>query len=204
MTSTRILMLGILLLAGCHSRNAAPPATQRATDLDPQLATPEYWWSQPAAAIAESASFDSLFAAARLVAVDNYFTIDRSDYRDGLMTTFPLVSKQFFEFWRHDVIGAKAVAESSLATIRRTIHFQIIRLPNGRYRLLPKVLIERYCIPERRITTVAQYDSIFSPSGQTRYSDVEPAQRTFPAYWYAVGRDADLEKFLATEIQLKS
>ena len=53
------------------------------------------------------------------------FELDRQDRRAGVITTRPLLGKHFFEFWRHDVMGARDLAESSLQTIYRTVTVSI-------------------------------------------------------------------------------
>ncbi len=47
------------------------------------------------------------------------FHLNRVDRRSGIIETYPLTSKQWFEFWRQDVVTVYDLAESSLHTIRR-------------------------------------------------------------------------------------
>ncbi len=50
------------------------------------------------------------------------FQLDRVDRRDGVIETFPLTSKQWFEFWRKDVVTSDDLLLSSLHTVRRIIN----------------------------------------------------------------------------------
>jgi hypothetical protein len=127
--------------------------------------------------------------------------VDREQYREGLLTSEPLISKQIFEPWRQDVISLHDQTESSLATIRRTVHFQVTRLPDGTYQMTPKVLVERFDSAERRLTTITQYHQAFS--GPRTFNDA-PDQSGAPAasdFWYPVRRDTDLEKVMAESIR---
>ena len=51
-----------------------------------------------------SDDFDDLWEAARRVARRMGMRIDRSDVRNGVMTTAPNISQQFFEIWRGDAV----------------------------------------------------------------------------------------------------
>jgi hypothetical protein len=53
------------------------------------------------------------------------FELDRQDRRAGVITTQPLLGKHFFEVWRHDTVGARDLAESSLQSIYRTVTVSI-------------------------------------------------------------------------------
>src|SRR5207245_5438405 len=64
--------------------------------------------------------------------------LDREDYREGLLTTLPLVSKQSFEIWRRDVVTVPAIAQSTLATFRRTVRFQFSKREDGGYIAAPR------------------------------------------------------------------
>ena len=192
-------ILVFFLLAGCQVHQPAnTPATQ------PSLATtqPSYWISQPGASSIDSADFDKLWSACEASAWHFGFQVDRRDYRAGVITTEPLISKQFFELWRNDVVTADDLERSSLATYRRTLRFQIEKR-DGHFRATPCVVIERYALAERPIAASVylrrafRSDKVRHPVG-TPESDrgiYLPRQ-----YWYATGRDAVLEKNAADEV----
>jgi hypothetical protein len=208
----RLLTLVTLVMIGCatHSKSltatTTPSTTQTATDIDPATTQPSYWYAMPAVASAEADDFQTLWETCKDVARSYFFKIDRMDYRAGVLTTEPLVSAQFFEPWRRDVETIDDATESSLATIRRTIRFEITH-DGDRWRATPKVLIERRTIAERRITSVVLYRNAFKnvrgnkrdlPSG-TRESDVGVYLAS--RYWYAIGRDETFERSIAERLQ---
>jgi hypothetical protein len=190
-------------IAGCAPMHQPAPTTQ------PSAATtqPDYWLQQKPVAKATFRDFQLLWNACEETARDYGFSLDRQDYRGGVITTVPLVSKQFFEFWRNDAQTAEDVANSSLNTYRRTLQFKIAREPaGGGYSATPEVLIERYVQAERPITSSVYLRNAFRstrglhPVG-TRESDrgIFLPQR----YWYATGRDEVLEADVAKHVRHK-
>lgn len=204
----RVTAVVALFVIGCaQNQRFAPPTTQMATDVDPATTQPSYWYDQPGVASVEGSGFQTLWNTAEDVARSYFFKIDRIDYREGVLTTEPMVSAQFFEPWRRDVQTIDDSLESSLATVRRTVRFEFTKLDNGSYRVVPKVLVERRSIAEQRITSVVLYRQTFkrpvttgkkAPSG-THETDVGvylPAR-----YWYPIGRDQTLEKSIAERME---
>jgi hypothetical protein len=211
-----IASFALALLAGCTgptpTANTSPaaattqPATQPTTlpANDPRTAEDWYWYSQPAVETVESPDFAPLWRACREAAVKAGFTIDRQDYRTGLLTTRPLISKQVFEPWKSDVVTAHDLIQSTLATIRRTVHFQVTKRPDGGYEVAPKVVVERYEFAEHRITSVVQYRDVFRLTREEAFRrrdlQTNPGQATVippPDYWHSIGRDPALEQRLA-------
>jgi hypothetical protein len=194
----------IVALAGCASSEKSaskpPAATQPMTETDPKLATPEYWLSQPAATWVESPSYDVLWNACQEATRDYLFTVDRVDYREGVITTKPLTSAQFFELWKRDVVTWHDAQLSSSATYRRTIHFNITKLPDGSYEAAPKVLVERQAIAERRITSAMYFRNINSRKSAYGTKETDEAIILPAYYWYAVGRDETLERHLSAAV----
>jgi hypothetical protein len=196
---TGTLTATALLFAGCASE--LPP--KLAPQPDPATAYPKYWLSKPAAASVLSQDYEMLWDACGDVARDDLFTVDRQDYRDGLLTTQPLISRQFFEFWRPDTGDAKGVVMNSLQTIRRTIRFDFEKLPDG-YAATPRVLVERLSQPEGRVTSPAQYRGFFSEptlpeEHASRFAEAELG--TYGEDWYAIGRDYKMEEQLAQAVK---
>ena len=194
-----------VLATGCSLGKqplVARATSQPATSIDPKSAQPDYWLKQPAVAHAVAKDFDELWNACRDALVDDGFTIDRIDYREGTLTTLPLVSKQAFEFWRNDVVDARDLVQSSLSTMRRTVWITIKRMPDGAFEAAPKAVVDRYATVERRITSAAQYRDIFSIRLVDVSRDVEETGVAVPPeYYYAIGRDHALEKQLVQSVQ---
>jgi hypothetical protein len=191
----------ILATLGCIN-TGKPPATQPASAIDPKTSEPDYWLDQPEIVSVSSDVFFDVWSAAEHALRDRGFEIDRADQRLALMTSAPLVSKQIFEVWRNDVPEARQQTLASLASIRRTVHLDFARGNDGIYRVSPKVLVERFTNEERRITAVVGYETAFSRplSEEDRASEGRP---WLAAYWYAIGRDHELERELAASIERK-
>lgn len=187
---------------GCIVGKQRPAATQPATAIDTEQGKPAYWWDKPPVTHITARKFDALWNACRDAVRARGFTSDRLDYRDGVLTTLPLVSKSAYEFWRSDVIDPADLADSSLSTIHRIVRFDLKKLANGGYQATPKVLIERFSMIQRRITSVDQYRDIFSLTqldvtrANEEYGEVIPAY-----YWYPIGRDYALERQLAQDVR---
>jgi hypothetical protein len=202
LTFSSLLLLSVL---GCHASHAPKPDVQpttrpKATDVDPALATPDYWLARPAVAKVTAGDFDRLFNAAERVARNHYFNIDQADRRAGLIVTAPETSKQFFEIWRDDSGTARGTIDSSLSTHRRTLRYEFTRNPDNTFTVVPKILIERYSTQGRRVTVPAQAPAAFDAPAD----EWDPAYRHYPwdpSYWYATGRDTELEKQIAHSIE---
>ncbi len=193
-------MTSSLLLSGCvtDSRPAAPGALINAK---PETATVPYWAEKPATVFVIARSYDRLWDACDAVSHQYLFSIDRTDYRNGVMTTRPLVSKYVTEFWRNDVVGFSELANSTLAVYRRTIRYEITRQDDQHFSAGVKVIVERSATFERRVTTAIQYRDSFTapPPGAEFHADdgtVQPFQT-----WYAVGRDPAMEEAIVKSLE---
>ena len=156
----RLMTIALSLLGGCIG-SSDRATTQPTTAIDPETVQPHYWLSQPGVAEVTAQDFQTLWSACEDVARDYFFKLDRNDWRSGVLTTQPMVSSQFFEPWRRELQTAADVAESSTATIRRTIRFEVSANGHGTYTVTPKVLVERQSLAERRVTSVVLYRGVF-------------------------------------------
>lgn len=193
-----VILLMCFMLAGCAS-----VTTQSRSALPPESASPDYWLNHPAVAGVAHPDFNTLWEACRRAVRSRSFAVDRADLRGGVMTTYPQVSKQLFEFWRNDVGSLPAAMESTLGTVRRYVRIEFVRREDGTYQASPKVVVERYAQSERRVTSVARYSEVFAldPAQQgTRERDRLGADLP-PAYWYALGRDEPLERLIADDVR---
>ncbi len=199
------ILLPTLLLAACATNPAENAPTTRPAFLSAPAteANSDYWFNKPAVASVESPDFQKLWTACRATAINDQFEIDQEDYRLGLLTTYPMISKQFFEFWRSDAGDLHGVAWDSLQTIRRTIRFDFTRQPDGSFIVYPKVLIETSAHPERRITSQAQYSQAFNSASENPTIVNDQGVSVPTRYWYSVGRDDAMEKELANSVHEK-
>jgi hypothetical protein len=205
MVKQGVLLAAIVGLGGCRNAPLAvspAPTTQNATAIDPAQGEPEYWMNQPATASVDHGDFDRLWDAADEVSRDLLFKIDRQNRRLGLLTTEPNVSAQWFEPWRREVQSPGELAESSAATIRRTITYKFDKQGDG-YVVTPKVLIERQAISERRVSGYLA-KTYFRGDRDAAGSREADAGVILPdSCWYPTGRDHALETLLAEKIEAK-
>jgi hypothetical protein len=199
-------ILVFLPFSGCIGNPQNPAATQPATEIDLATTQPSYWLSQPPAAQVQAKDFDRLWDSCKTVARSYLFALDREDFRAGLITTEPLISKQLWEFWRPDTGAASDVLANSTATHRRTLRFEIERdEQSGAYTITPKVLVEQQTVLERRITSATQYRTAFAgPSAPSRFSvahDEDASLDLPPKYWYPIGRDTAMERQVAARLR---
>jgi hypothetical protein len=189
-----LALVAAAAVGGCVTARPGPSAASA----DQERADPAYWYRQPSPAPVTHDDFDALWAAAERAARDRLFRIDRTDYRNGILTTAPLVSQQAFEPWRSDTPLAQQ-AQSTLGTVRRTIRFEFERQADGRgFAVSPKVLIERQSLPAQRLSNAAQYRAgVYGVTGQTS----DEGEQLASEYWYPIGRDTVLETRLAADIR---
>jgi len=200
---TRIIPL--LVLTSCTiGPDLGPPTTLPSYMTAPAIqAGSDYWFNKPAVASVTSSDFYKLWSACRGTLVSDEFEIDQEDYRLGLLSTLPMISKQFFELWRSDAGSPREIMWDSLQTIRRTVRFEFSRQPDGSYLVHPKVLIETTSHPERRITSQAQYSVAFTAIAETTTIHNDQGIAVPTRYWYSLGRDEAMEKQLANSVREK-
>lgn len=198
-------LVPMLLLCACAANSDAVAPTSRPALINQPIeqATPDYWYKKPAAASVASADFEKLWDACANTVINDQFEIDRQDQRLGVLTTWPTISKQFFEFWRSDAGTLHEVAQDSLQTIRRTVRFEFRRLPDGSFVANPKVLMEANSHPERRITAQPQFTQAFAAVGETQNRLNDVGQSVASRYWYCLGRDQAMEIELANSVREK-
>jgi hypothetical protein len=171
-----LLVVAGALLAGCLGDPANPASTQPATAIDPATTQPAYWLAQPSVAQLRGRDFTKLWDACERAIQRMLMKVDRRDWRRGLLTSEPMISRQFFELWRNDPPAGIDLAESSLANIRRTVFFEFRREDDGTFVAAPKVLVERWARVEAKLQATVDYD---------------------PTYWYPLRRDEAMERRLA-------
>ena len=190
-------LVALALFAGCSRVEQSPSLTQT----DVKLASQAHWIAQPPAATVVHDDFDELWEAAIRAARWRGFQPDRIDYRSGVLVSHPLVSKQLFEPFRRDVPNLADQAESTLATTRRIVRFEITEREDGSFELVPKVLVERYSSSERRITSVTQYRESFNIEAEYGNKERDKGVNLPTTYWYTTGRDDSLERRLADAVR---
>jgi hypothetical protein len=207
--SRLIFLVCAFTLTGCiadgKSRLPQERVTWRSAD-DGQSIT---YLKKPAIVSVHGPTFDAVWQAVYRVTRNAGFYPELEDYRTGRFMTRPFVSSQWFEAWRGDTGSIESRLASSLATIRRTVYWQVKREADGTFSAAPKVLVERFSMVEHRVTSNAEYNEVFALTSSELHNQREraadpaafAASPAPPAYWYATGRDEPLEQRLAAEAQ---
>ncbi len=129
------------------------------------------------------------------------YEMDRVDPAAGVITSKPLTSKQWFEFWRNDTLGLEQVLESSLQTIRRQVRVDVKTAPTNKheYDVSVRVNVQRFSQTERQVTTSSSAGQAFS-----KLPPVRPAATPAEAgpHWVDLGRDSKLEQAILRRILL--
>jgi hypothetical protein len=199
-----VLSAGPLLLASCITDHLAnPAATQPATAVSSATTPLSYYLDQPAAAQIDSPNFNALWSACEAVARDYLYELDRTDYRLGVISTKPMVSKVWFEFWRKDAGTCGWVWRDSVQTVRRTLRFEVKRDDSGVFHAVPKVLVEQQTILEHRFSDVTQYRGAFSGARTQAIYATDVSGPVPSKYWTPVARDTEMEKQVAAAVRKK-
>jgi hypothetical protein len=159
----------------------------------------EYQSSQPVSVADPSDEADRLWEAAQDTLRRHRFGLDRVDRREGVITTMPVTSQHFLEFWRHDVDTWGDLCESTLNPLRRWVEVTLARGDEGSWKELSVVVHkERLSSPDRQFNSTGaayQYfgDSLPSTAGLVRVTAEHDA-------WLDVGRDPAMEEHLLRKI----
>jgi hypothetical protein len=165
------------LLAGC----SAPPAAT-----EPTLAR---------VSAENPAAYDRLWETVGDTLRNQYFELDRQDRLEGVISTLPVTTSQFFELWRPQPETPVSWAESNLQTIQRAAVVTITSAGDaGTYELAVQVDESRYSLPERQIDNSAGALRLYSSDAPTESGTMERASRT--AQLIPVGRNKPAEERL--------
>ena len=136
---------------------------------------------------------------AERIVMDLRFEIERPPAREGLITTEPLTSASWFEFWRKDTQGRMEVAEASLHTVRRRVVVTITPQGQGA-KVLVHVLKDRLSAPNLGPANLGESVSLYSTKDTEleRQNDLAATRYV----WVDDGRDDVLEQYLFERIQL--
>jgi hypothetical protein len=135
---------------------------------------------------------------AQRVLLEMNFEIVYPASKPGRVDTENLTGPSWFEFWRDDSVGNFQRVESSLHTIRRSVHVAVTPAPSGA-QVAVKVDKERLSAPGTSPASVSQAYDIFNP-GKTdlaRQDEFKETQFT----WLSEGRDDALEQVILERIQ---
>ncbi len=148
------------------------------------------------------ASYDTIWQQSIDLLTKTGFTLDRQDYRLGVLVTKPLPSAQIVEFWKLQHVNAKNAMENTINSQRRTVRLTIADVPGKPdfYEIAVQVLVERQTNPSEDIGgPIFVEGSGFGRNSITLRSDyAEP--KTEEGRWNIIGHDPDLEGKLLDQL----
>jgi hypothetical protein len=142
------------------------------------------------------ADYDYLWKQSLATLTQAGFLFDRLDYRLGVMTTKPLPSAQFIEFWKPEHTTFKNALENAVNNQRRIVRITIALDPDKPdfYRIAVQVGVERQTNPGEDISGPLFVEgSAYGRSSLSVRSDYIPVHDADNAAWVLVGRDPNLE-----------
>lgn len=175
------ILAGMLLLSGCHA-----PAEPEGRTVS-RVTAPG------------TENYDRLWEAAAHSLRKQYFTLDRQDRGEGIITTRAETSASWFELWRPQPEPGYYWWESNIQTIQRqaTVTIRPSDLEGG-FDVDVQVERLRYSLPERQIDNSAAAQRIFSGAAPTEEGRMERPSTT--GQWMPVGRDEFAERRILNSI----
>ncbi|MBI9018516.1 MAG: hypothetical protein JEZ07_14785 [Phycisphaerae bacterium] len=149
----------------------------------------------PAKPIITNLDTDTIWQICQSQLRDRGFDINITNKYDGYIETYPLISKQWFEFWRNDVVDVKSLSHSSLNSVRRIATLKISQTETQK-QINCEVIVQQL-----------SYDAQRS-SGQLRVAKLsnenEAEMQAKPIYqWYQTGTDLSLANAILKSIEKK-
>ncbi|MCL2639264.1 MAG: hypothetical protein FWD53_00310 [Phycisphaerales bacterium] len=157
-----------------------------------------------------NASYDNVWQQALLIAAQTGFTVDRKDYRQGVISTRSLPSAQLIEFWKPQQTNFNNALENTINSQRRYLRITINTVPGHPkfYEIGVQVLVERETNPTELLSGPLFIEgSGFGRNAITLRSDYADATTAMPPKkagaieqtdphrrWVLLGHDPDLEK----------
>jgi hypothetical protein len=130
-----------------------------------------------------------------------YFEPDRQDRLEGIITSHPDTTANFFELWRPQPSDPYYWMEANTRTMSRTARVVLThRQAEGDYQLDVEIQRYKYNLRERQIDNAAGAMRLYSNSAPTYSGEIEKPSES--AYWTLMGRDQFMEEaFLAALIE---
>ncbi|MCD4699526.1 MAG: outer membrane protein assembly factor BamC [Phycisphaerae bacterium] len=146
-------------------------------------------------------NFNAAWDAANEVLRKYRFTIDRADRREGVITTYPMIGRHWFEFWRKDAITRRDVAEGSIQTVYRQVTVNIRRQDDSsQYLADVRVLVTRSNLTNPQVTSTSEAYELFLNPGIPRSASLSGLGEPSGSKSVPIGRDENLEQTLRNEI----
>lgn len=149
------------------------------------------------------ATYDTIWQQATLLLTNMGFSLDRRDYRLGVLTTQPLMSSQILEFWKPQMVNASDAMENTINSQRRAVRLTISKVEGKPdfYEIAVQVLVERQNNPSETIGGPIYVEgSGFGRDAITLRSDYATPQAPLVGTWYTLGHDPDMERKILDEL----
>ena len=144
--------------------------------------------------------------AAEMVLGKMGFEILKSDFESGYISTRPLRTGQFFEFWRSDAVGEFNSAESNLHCIRRTVEMKITEEAEQLY-VDCDAAVERLSLSRGRVGSSSETYDKFPESRSLESFNLksidEDLRESRGAEWIGLGADPELAEDILKQIEDK-
>ena len=145
--------------------------------------------------------FNVIWDAANEVLRTYRFSIDRADRREGVITTFPMVARHWFEFWRKDATTRRDVAEGTVQTLYRRVTINIRRQEdNKKYLVDVRVFTSRSDLVVPQVTSTSEAYDLFINPDMPRHASLTGLGGPKGSKSVKLGRDENLEQVLLREI----
>ncbi len=151
--------------------------------------------------------YEAVWQASHEVLRRCYFKVDREDRRAGVITTYPLTGRHYWEIWRKDVARAQDITESTMQTLFRAT--RIIIAPTDAnataFRAETEVLVTRSNMPEAQVTSTSEaYRVLLKDIGPERRrkkpdKDASPETPTLVDLGHDRALEAQLDRGIAIE-----
>lgn len=149
------------------------------------------------------ATYDTIWQQATLLLNKLGFTVDRRDYRLGVLTTQPLMSSQIVEFWKPQMVDATDTMENTINSQRRIVRLTISKVEGKPdfYEIAVQVLVERQNNPSETIGGPIYVEgSGFGRDAITLRSDYATPEAPLIGSWLTFGHDPDMERKILDEL----
>lgn len=159
----------------------------------------DYQSTHPVSVTEPSEQADQLWEAVQETLRRSRFQLDRVDRQAGVITTMPVGSQHYFEFWRHDVDTSYDAWEATLNPMRRWVEVSLVRAGDGPWTQIAVVVHkERLSSPDRQYNNSGAAYQFFGSSlpstmGSSRVTATEDR-------WHDCGRDPAMEDYLLRRI----
>jgi len=149
------------------------------------------------------ATYDTIWQQATLLLSNMGFSLDRRDYRLGVVTTEPLLSSQIVELWKPQTVNAPDAMENTVNSQRRTARVTISKVEGKPdfYQIAVQVLVERQNNPSESMGGPIYVEgSGFGRDAITLRSDYAAPNAPTVGSWFTFGHDPDMERKILDEL----